>query len=273
MTPEEFEQMQELVRANRRALQVLDSQENEVRQLLQLHNMSRGAQGQGVAQGRNPYFYGALGADGEPGVLLGDQTTTPPFQPTLSDWTRRHWTGTVQIQNDAPFVWTHLAVTGAFQVDVTSDADASFRSISQFVSVAGSSRTVTPPERFPRVDLGFVETGSGRVLLQARRVDPQRNLEEAPLLPPGLFDTQRLFEINVTPTSQFAANYTVSDQGHGPSSFFPLPDEVLLPVNGVVEVSAHPRGQYNESLAGEGVSVRISPRVYVTLIGYKILED
>jgi len=272
MTPEQYAQFTEMLAANERMLSTLTDAENELRRVLRMHELARNAPGnQGVEEGRNPYFYGVQGADGQPGILVGDQTATPPFNALLDAEPARHWMGTVRIQSDAPFVWTHTLMTAAFQIDTVDPDVGNSSQFGYFLSVSGAGFDRQFVERMPRFDVGFTEAGSGRVLYQAQRFEPPEVTGQ--LVPSSLFDVMRLFQLNVPPTAQFSTSYTVADQGHGPSTYFENPHEVLLSANDVVEVSVRPLGEYNFFTDRDPTFQRISPRVFVTLLGYKLVEE
>lgn len=272
MTPEQYAQLTEMIAANERMLSTLTDAENELRQVLRMHELARNAPGnQGVEEGRNPYFYGAQGEDGLPGILVGDQVIAPTFNPALSAEPARHWKGTVRIQSDAPFVWTHTLMTASFQVDYRSPTVPLTSTYNGFVSLSGLGIN-TFSQRMPRFDVGFTEVGSGRVLYQAQRFEPPDVTGQ--LVPASMFDVMRLYCPLVAPRGTAVTQYTVSDMGHGPSTPFELSNEVQLSANDVVEVSLRPLGPYNGGAEGSGeLSYRYQPRVFVTLLGYKLVEE
>lgn len=274
MTPDELVHLQEMQASNRRMVQELDAYIADLKQAAALHALSSNSPGnQGVAEGQSPYFYGAIGRDGQPGVIIGDQAEQPTFAPLIGAEPRRNWYGNIQIQNDAPFVWTHLMATACVETKYsrTANPEQFPTTYGAFGAINGSGRP-RGSRTLPRLDIGFTETSSGRVLYQSNRFDPPTTSGE--LLPAALFDTMREFQIRGSNAAvSGAAFYSAMDSGHGPSTLFELPAEVLIPKNGVVEVALQTLGIYNDFLNTEGSYASQLPRVFVTMLGYKIIEE
>ena len=274
MTPEQVEVVKESIAANRRMAQTLDRRIAQLKALAVLENdSSRPAGNLGDEIGQDPYFYGVLGRDGLPGVVIGDQSTTAAQatpNPLHGSEDRRIWTGVIQLQNDAPFVWTHMAVTGTFFVPTATAGVAANPAYRPFITTSGKELMKPQNFRFPRLDIGLIEVGSGRVLFQADRFDPPDTRGE--LIPTTLFDVMRHFRPNaiVSPIADVIES-SAGAPGHGPSTMFELPAEVELPKNGVVEVQARAQQAFN-AFTSSGPTLYI-PRLYVTLIGYKVYGD
>jgi hypothetical protein len=289
MTPDQIRALQEAVDANKRMLQVLDGRLEELSRLEKMRHLEQPWGWLGEDMGRQPYFYGAVSSDlteqsnsGNltPGILVTTQSKSPPFILPSGAEDDTRFTGMVQIQEDAPFVWTHIMATGRVEVPyedeqlVQENQQPSRTQPFPFVSLSGLSPAGN--SLFPKFDLGFVERGSGRVLFESQRAD--RLLAGNPndknqLLPSTLFDTQRVFFANGGSNAN-VEGVSAAAPGHGPSSAFELPAEVLLPQSGTVEVQVRPLGLWNQAQdLGGGVSLRLAFYVYVTLCGYKILEE
>lgn len=262
--------------SNRRSVQQLDERIAEIKRLANLHALARNPPGnQGLPEGSDPYFYGAVGVDGKPGILVGDQALQPPFAPLTGNGAVpiRYWRGTIQIQNDAPFVCTHVMATASLETEYspTNQTRRSTNYTSFFsVNGLGGSRDVVNV-RAPRMDIGFVEGASGRVLFQSNFYDPPNRIGE--LMPIDLFDVMREFNPRGFALATASTAYTAADTGHGPSTLFEVPDEEFLPKNGVVNVTLQSLGWYNNFNNTLGSYGRTTPRVFVTLLGYKVFED
>jgi hypothetical protein len=288
MTPDQIRALQEAVDANKRMLQVLDGRLQELSELEKMRHLEQPWGNLGEEMGRQPYFYGVISSDpaennpdGEttPGILIVENRRDDVFSPASIYGAERdkRFSGIVQIQEDAPFVWTHIMATGVIEyeydeqlfpgVDVPGiDVPTPFSSLSGIYP-----QSVQGGFPFPKFDIGFVETSSGRVLFESQRAD--RFLAGNPndknqLLPIAFFDTQRGYFPNGL-SSDNVQGVSAGAPGHGPSSAFELPAEVLLPQSGTVEVQVRPLNLWN--FAGDGT--RLSYRIYVTLCGYKILEE
>jgi hypothetical protein len=207
----EREQVKEMIAASKRAKSLLD------RRLLDLKGLVADEEERGMFEHikEYPYFYGAMGSDGQPGILPSDQfVDTTDIDAVAGRGSFRDLSvGTVQLQEDAPFVWTHVAAM--------RDGDANLDG----------------------VQLGFIENGSGRVLFQAETLKTKGDGE---LLESEWFTTQREYA-GAAPLSSVTLGLILSTpgayaQGHGPCALFELPAETVLPVNGTVTVQARSTG-------------------------------
>jgi hypothetical protein len=188
-----------------------------------------------------PYFYAAMGEDGLDGI---------PLFPGPN----REYTGKIEVQADAPFVWTHIQACLRYTNPLALGP-------SSFVSIWGGADS--RDERYPpSVSLGFVEEGSGRVLFQSdrREVGVGGNNVDTSLISGNLFDVVNVHDMDDVGTT------TGWSAGNGPLTVMNLAKDVLLPENDVVTVRARP--SYVERF-GEDPDARL----YVTLLGYKIFGE
>lgn len=222
--------LKNLIAANRWLLQQLDTQLALLREHLDVDRRDR--------LNRHPHFYSALGEDGQNGILLGPGPA-------------REYTGKVRIDPDSPFMWTHVLVAQRFEAPVDKVADRGFMGV--WRGAAG-----TEADAPPTVDLGFIDQGAGRVLFQSERQSPDGGPDAADTLVTGaLFDLAGMHRVSGGGFSDGIVNQWAG--GLGPNFGLKLGAEVALPPNDVIEVRAKP------SFIDERL-----PRVYVTLLGYKV---
>ena len=233
--------VKEVLAAERRTLQLLDGQIVELEALLSEEDAPDAQNAAKV----HPYFYGVMGSDGQPGIILNDGDAQGPRtgigNPIVFE-------GVAQIQEDAPFVWTHILLTQNV-----------LNSQPLFASVQGMSSL----QLASLLEVGFIDNGSGRVLFQA-----DRNNAVGEFLSTPFFDTLREYEAD---EPDRVAGSTLCRpgayaQGHGPNAAFELPAEVVLPASGAVTVQVKPA---LFDLDNDLTAVR----VYVALLGYKIFGD
>lgn len=237
----------EALRANRRMNALLERQIRELEILLEDDVLPDG--------GEYPTWYGAVGADGRPGFLIGDLDTTPlGFATPNNDG--RVFQGRVVIDSDAPFVWTGILATARYALDqntVPAIMQASYQGIQGGAGVGGN----VFDDQFPDIRVGFVEAGSGRELFQA-----QEDGQTGVLLSSEMLNTMRLYG------SFNAMGATAA--GHGPNEPFYLPAKTVLAANDVVYINAQ-AAFFN---FGPPVLNPARPlRLYITLLGYKIFGD
>lgn len=232
------EELKNLVASNKRLLQHLDAQIDYLRLKLEVDRSDK--------HGRMPFFYSAVGEDGENGILLGPAPN-------------REFVGRISIEEDAPFVWTHVLAAQRFTSPVSTVGDRGFMSI---WNGAGGAPAKNPLN----VDLGFIEEGSGRILYQSERQNPVSGPDDTGLLVSGaVFDSTGMHPAGL---GGFAASVVTQwAGGKGPNFAKELPAEVVLPANDVVSIRAKPQAIDT----GGADSASRSPRLYVTLVGYKVL--
>ncbi len=189
-----------------------------------------------------PYFYGVIGEDGEDGI---------PLFPGPN----REYIGKIQIQADAPFVWTHIQTCLRY-TNPAAQGPQSFMSI-------WSGADGRDEREVPSVSFGLVEEGSGRVLFQSNRRGPDGNGNEVEtqLIDGNVFDTINLHDMDDVGST------TGWPTGNGPITVMNLPVDVLLPDNDVITVKARPT--YVDRAVGGAPEARL----YVTLLGYKIFGE
>jgi len=200
-----------------------------------------------AGMGGQPFFYSAIGSDGQPGVLV-DPTDETQFANN-----NNQYSGFVNIEEDAAFVWTHVGLTRRFVgvVDPTSqteDFQAGVRLLSTFRSTAQRLNDATAV-----FHVGFVDTSSGRVLFQSKSSD--NTLRADGLLPTSVFDVNR------------SCVFQGEAPGHGAEELWALPKESVLAASGALEVRI-------TSSFVLGNDPGINPedyryRVYTSLFGYK----
>lgn len=238
----EAESLKNALAANRRSLQLLDTYIEQLKSIL-----DDGDEAYDELDG-DPYFYGALGQDGENGIPLGfDDTTLPSV-------------GLIQIQNDAPFVWTHVMACQRY-TNVPAAQVVLTPSVMGFTSVWGPS-AINVQLQMPNVNFSIVEEGSGRVLFGAQRLNTTSLMPQAEhFLQPATFESAGLFYA-------FPGESTCEwSGGHGPQTVMALPRRVTLPVNDVLTIRAQPLRVVN---ADAGVQNNYEARMYITLLGYKV---
>lgn len=230
------EALKNLIASNRRALQALD--DNLALMNAKLEPDDRDD------QKRAPYFYGAQGADEENGILLGPAPN-------------REFIGRIVTDPDAAFVWTHVLAVQR----TTSPADAvGDRGFMGIWEGAGGANAKNPPN----VDLGFVDEGTGRVLYTSERQTPGNTEEDGQLISGALFGIADMFNPRRGGFTAGVINEWAG--GNGPNFAKQLPVEVLIPARSVISVRAKPLAI---DTAGASSASRV-PRVYVTLLGYKV---
>lgn len=248
--------LQQRIDSNKKSLQVLDAQISELEKLKYVNELPAPEE-----DGVHPYFYGAVGADGEPGVLVPFSVNEPEKSGINP---RAYFEGIIRTHADAPFIWTHLGITYRFGlIDGIVDRGGNLVGLNnpnaQNNSVANpaayNSVTTAP---MPSFNIGLVDSSSGRYFFQAE--EQQVNFggsETKGEVPPGLIpDTVK----NLTVSANIEGA-----PGHGPSSLFEIPAQTEIPMNGTVRVLVQP-SNYN-------LFRTASLRVFVTLLGYKILVD
>ena len=94
----------------------LKDQLSATRRLLQLASEKRKALQRRVSLlremnnpgvGREPFFYSAIDSDEEPGIVISQDFDPSNF---LGSDNRQRFTGFIKINDDAPFIWTHVGV-------------------------------------------------------------------------------------------------------------------------------------------------------------------
>lgn len=239
--------------ANKMLLQVLDEK------VAALKAAAAITEDQREESGSHPYFYSVVGADDEPGIRLSDG-------PGSTAQPGRSYVGRIEIQEDSPFVWTHIMTS-------IRAPDANVPSFfGTFFGGDGAGVTASGPGA---LRLGFTEQGSGHNLFQAEILSPGTASASAagldadqganligrlPLATTlntlGVYDTE----------STFGGQFDGIPIGLGPNFPYPLTNEVVLPNSGVIEVRAQ-----------TGLTETPDPsdpwRVYVTLMGYKIFGE
>jgi hypothetical protein len=247
---DEREAVKEMLLAEKRTMKLLDARINDLEQLIREEELPEWQ----AAAKRHPFFYSAIGVDGEPGIPLVDNLDFGAVDDQVSQFEREKiFEGLVTIQNDAPFVWTHI-------MTVQTVLDSFYASIQESSPLLTSGAALQ--------QLGFIDNGSGRVLFQADRENDVGELLAAPF-----FDTYRNYDAD-EPDDNFpggglnvAYRPGVYAQGHGPNAPFELPAETVLPMNGSVTVQAKPL-IYN--VTDNDIEEQ---RLYVTLLGYKVFGD
>lgn len=239
--------------ANRRLLQLLAQKRSALQRrvslLREMHNP-------GV--GREPFFYSAVDANDEPGILI-QQNSDPTA--LLGTDNRLRFTGMVKLQDDAPFIWTHIGVTLRYLIDTSpasntlqEQEDADLDSVFKTASEMGA-------EFNNALQIGFIDSSSGRNLMQ-----PQLETTDAAFAgEEGLFPVT-LFNLNNTDAETAPAGGG-KVPSHGPTGLYQLPAEVEMPTSGAVEVILK-----SSRVPGSTTSGLNNPRfrAYVTLGGYKI---
>lgn len=272
------ETLKAMIETAKRSMNMLD---------LQLHQLSvlSGNEAERVAfddAEDQPFFYGLLGPDGEPGLSMGQTAAGVPTA-SSTEWKSALedpfiFTGYVRLQSDAPFIWTHVLVCQAFpELDIgteylkTDPPTQPFSGIQRAGTPGNQVGVWVPPPDSPVpgkvttppiVELGFVDDASGRILFQANR-----QLEQGHLMPGEMFDTVSLFPD--FPDDDFDKAGSNSP-GHGPRMTARLPCEVTLPANGVLRVMAKP--SFYDFIQDDNDYLRAS-RLYVTLVGRKVYGD
>lgn len=248
--------LKEQLTSNRRLLQLLGEKrtalQRRVELLREMHNP-------GV--GQEPFFYSAVDADDEPGIEISQQTGTAGVANVLGSDNKMMFRGVVKIQDDAPFIWTHVGVTMRFLYDTSpatntlqEQEDADLASVFKGASELDSELNNT-------LEIGFIDVTSGRSLWQSRTASDDAIFDgEGGLFPVSLFD------LNPTnsPAAPAGAAYV---PGHGPTGLYQLPAEVEIPTSSAVEVLIR-----STRVPGAGYNGFTNPRfrAYVTLGGYKI---
>ena len=221
-------------------------------------------------EGVHPYFYGVVGDDQLPGVLI-------PFIPNEETKSgiapRKHFDGIIRTHADAPFIWTHLATTfRAYRSESHTDQGGHLIESNQRTNAyqslfnPGAASSVV----FPNFDIGIEDTSSGKIFFQAdsQRTGPSNELAfgvlpssvQKGLLPPGMIANTHN---NLAPIINIDGA-----SGHGPNQLFELSAQTELPMNGTFRVIVRP-SFWNPG----GVGDHSSFRVFVSLVGYKILES
>lgn len=194
--------------------------------------------------GSQPCMYSVIGSDGEEGI---------PVQATAAALASTRFSGNVTIEDDCPFVWTHLGVTYRFIYD---EPPASSTFLEQEArDLAGVFGSVDSSSTLPcHWYIGVTENGSGRNLIQGAVVDSSGTRQDNVLIPAKLFDVNR------------AANPNREAPLHGPQTLHELASEVLIPTSGSlsVEVMINASSQFISSFTNGRF------RFYATFLGYKI---
>lgn len=243
------------VEVNKRELEVLDAEIAELKKLEYVTQLTTPEE-----DGVHPYLYSVIGADGLPGILIPGSLLEPGKSGIVP---RTFFEGVVPIHADAPFIWTHTAATYLFWRD-SDYVDTGGNVIQPNFPNAQYQSLCTPQTQnhsagFPSINLGFIDSASGRVFFQSEEQQTGIGGSETKgeLTPGSVFDTHKILG--------YFSNIDGAP-GHGPNNLFELPAQTELPMNGTIRVLAQP-GFYNFSQG------RISFRVFVSLLGYKILES
>ncbi len=239
-------EIKEILQNTKRKIQLLRAQ-NDVIEKRVIAQEQMNFQG----EGSQPFMYSVLGEDGEKGILVQQGSGA-----TVGNDNGLRFRGTVNVQEDAPFVWTHLGVTRrtVFDIDPATQTIPQQQSLglsSVFRSVDGVNVGFSEN---PTFHIGFTELGSGRKLFQSEEVQADGTRVSNNLLPTNLFDLKR--------------NESLGGEApqHGPQSFWSLPQEVVLPVSTALDVELLSSIVFAEGNANSNERFR----VYVTLLGYKI---
>ncbi|RLC32859.1 hypothetical protein DRH13_00925 [Candidatus Woesebacteria bacterium] len=240
---------------NKRQLELLDVEIKELQKLKFVNKLPTPEE-----DGVHPYLYSVIGTDGLPGILIDN---FPNEIAKSGQAPRTFFEGIIRVHADAPFIWTHTATTASFWRD-TNNVDTGGNIIplnvpnSQFQSIM-NGQSANHATQSPTYNLGFIDSSSGRVFFQSEQQQAQVGGSETKgeLTPGSVFDTNK--------TLTYFTNIEGAP-GHGPCNFMENPAQTELPMNGTIRVLAQP-SVFNQD------GGRISFRVYVSLLGYKILED
>lgn len=250
----ELEAAKAAVESNARSLQLLDDRIACLQKLLE---------GTDEDVGQYPYFYGAIGADDLEGIRLG---------PLAGANAQRNqvYEGRIEIQEDAPFVWTHI-------LTAYRNTDPANLNINSFQGIFYSAEELST--LFDGIHLGFIERGSGHELFQAELLSPAIAAATSPFnlaldrnivgqVPVGsTLNTPSFYPPPFFGVGPASGGPFDQSAGTGPNFAYPLSKEVLLPASGVMTVQAK-IGM--NSIPGV---VADPPRVFVTLLGYKIFGE
>lgn len=233
-------EIKEMLDAEKRTLKLLDARMKDLEVMLADEAMPDWQR----AAKRHPYIYSAIGNDGLAGIPLVDfngEEETTQFKAA------QVFEGLVTLQSDAPFIWTHIMC-------MQQNFDKQYASIQNSDEIGFTALQ----------ELGFIENGSGRVLFQADRENQVGELLSVPF-----FDTYRLYTADEPNDNTGATVFRPGAyaQGHGPNAAFELPAETALPMNGSLTVQVRP-AMYN--IADNAFA---DERLYVSLLGYKVLGD
>ncbi len=246
--------LQQRIEINKRQLEVLDLEIKELKKL-QFVNKLPTPESDGV----HPYLYSVVGRDGLPGILIDRNVTQPPVSGINP---RTFFEGIVRIHADAPFIWTHVASTYKLSedlliVDTGGNVIAQNQPSRQYQSLVVGA-TQNRQAFIPPINLGFIDSSSGRVFFQSEEQQAEVGGSETKgeLTPGSVFD--------VTKNLGYYSNIDGAP-GHGPCNFFELPSQTELPMNGTIRVQAQPT-VWNQD---DG---NVTARLMVSLLGYKILE-
>jgi len=269
--------LKERIELNRKNLEVLDHKIEELEKLKFVSSLPVPER-----DGCHPFFYQAYGeryldvTSGEtmesaPGIHVPFVDSQPPQSGIVP---RRVFEGTIQIDADAPFIWTHVGATYRREF-VTSIRDQGghliphntygekFQSVSNPVLI--NQETIPAFTNDPPIfNIGLLDSASGRYFFQAEEQDVNiGGSETRGELPPGaLLDFNK--NLGVFANIEGAP-------GHGPCNLVELPAQTELPISGTMRVQVQPT-QFNRNWTLTA-DVHPSYRVFVVLLGYKILVD
>lgn len=244
------EDLKTLIAANRQALQFLDGQ---VKELNSLVNLNAAQEAEDEAKVR-PFFYGVVDENDEPGISLNHSNDDDEVG--LEDLHR--FQGFVRIHEDAPFVWTGLLAT--MRQNVGDNRSQKF-----FRGIYAANSAIY----MGGLQLGFTDVGAGRALFQAELGNENTGSGGDQLLAPSMYEVVQTYSGQQSYSDGGQREFGCNAPGHGPSDFFHLPSEMLLPSSGVIQVDAIPSFLYQQ---GDLTSTD-DYRLFICLLGYKILGD
>lgn len=179
-----------------------------------------------------PFFYGVVGEDGDPGILMPDGLAAGIYR------------GRIPIQNDGPFMCTDIMM-----VAQTEEFQGGLGPVWIPLSNNGSVNNVNL-RAIGEFGVRFVVEGAGRALFQVNSNN----------------ETTRAAAF--TPVSAFNYGVTLDGSNKGPNFTFKLPEVEVLAKNDVVRAEIE-FGGVTRNMAD--LATR-SARVFITFLGYKILE-
>lgn len=249
------EALKAMIASNKQSLALLDKQLAELQQL-----QAFSAEEDLLASAKeHPFFYAAVGDDKEPGIPLDVYNQAGSTGNEAGDaLDHQIFSGLIRLHEDAPFVWTGILTARMIGGRLVSRRHTMYQSIYDSWNSVGALR------------LGFIDEGSGRTLYQAEENGANAVNGGGELLASSVYDVDRILRPQrIAPAAGDPRNGGCHAPGHGPSSHFQLPSEMLLPASGVVRVNVSVPIFFtrDESRRVDG------ERAFVGLIGYKIFGD